>query len=548
MAVIDQARSENKVFQSALYIIFFIILISPFLSFHQLPDSYTFVKLFFILVSINVLMLAFLSKQQYLVLPQLPNSSFNIILLILFFLFLNTYIHNVSFFSFQNSRRIMFWELSIFFFNFFSLEKEEAFNKITKVICLAAAIFLVGAFASYIFRSNLGLYFTFGNIAHSAEFIGFCLAFQFGLLIRLWEHSKPSVFLEIFSALSLTYIFFSQSRLASIGAIFILGAAFLFNTKHIKNIIKIVLMCALFIILIKFFISSFLYGDSFYTSTGDCFFGKDYASRWLLYIQTLQMILENPFGVGAGNYEFSSIPYLQGVPECNEFSLFNTPHSEFLHFLAEDGIILCVLFFSLALSLIYFLWSDIKKIFYAYPEFIFFSLMLFIFSLFQFPLLNPIPYFMTALMIGFFFSLRTRHSLTYKINYRVRLFLITIQIIFSVVVINWFSEKYISFNHPHHQFLNKIMCTFEKRSWLSCLNVATAHVDKGEYDKAEPYIQRVLNWQPTHYQALRLLGFSELYQGNNNKACAIFKKYNSLFKNPQLLNDVTKAECQQTPL
>jgi O-antigen ligase len=489
-----------------------------------------------------MILFIFLSQQNDLIFPKLPNTSLNILLLILFLLVVNTYIHDVPLFSFENVRRLMFWGLAFFFFNFFTLEKKEAFQKITTLIHFVAGIFLMGAFGEYIFISpHVDPSFTFGNVAHSAEFIGFCLAFQFGSLVRLWKQSQSSIPLELLSALSLAYIFFSQSRIAVIGTVLILAAIFLLNKKYIKKIIKTVVVSTIFIIAIKFFIIPFLHTDMLHKS--DFFMRKSYSVRWLLYTNTLKMIFANPLGVGIGNYEFSSIPYLKMVPEFDEESLFNTPHSDFLHFLAEDGVILSTLFFSLGISLIYFLWNDIKKIFSSYPEFIFFSLMLFVFSLLQFALLNPVPYFMTALMIGWFFALRVDQELIYKLNYRLKYFLMSLNTIALIVVSIHFYEKYASYNFRKNQTLSKFACAVESRSWLSCLNVAATYMDKGEYDKAEPYIVRVLHRQPTNYQGLRMLGFSALYQGDKKKACTLFKESNSFFREPIVLHDVMEGEC-----
>jgi len=57
------------------------------------------------------------------------------------------------------------------------------------------------------------------------------------------------------------------------------------------------------------------------------------------------MIIENPLGVGVGQYEFASIPYMgELVPYFNEALIFLSPHDEVLHFLAEDGFILSFIF------------------------------------------------------------------------------------------------------------------------------------------------------------------------------------------------------------
>ena len=529
-------KKNYRFFEFPLIVIS-IIAISPFISSTKFFDPYTTMKWLFILLSVNGLLFIFLHQKQYLIIPTIPKHSFNVLLIIFFLSLVNIYLHNIFIFSFENMRRTIFWGLSIFFFNLFFLEKDKLFNNILNAIHCIAFLFLLCSYFFYVSLPNNFLHFTFGNIAHSAEYVGLCTALQFGSLTHLWKKNKKSLFLNILSASSLAYIFLSHSRATAIGTIFILLAAVALNKKNLKEIAKILLFSAVFILLINSLKS---YMNPVESAP---FIAKDYTERWLLYISTLKMIFENPLGVGVGQYEFASIPYLKSVSEFNESTIFSTPHNDFLHILAEDGIILSLFLFYFLLSLIYFLWNEIKRIFYSYPEFIYFSLILLPLATFQFPLANPFPYLMSSMMIGYFFALRTEEYFNFQLTKKLKLVLVGVNLIAALSFVSTFGAKYVAYNFPKDQFANKVACSIGNRNWLSCLNVASSYLDEKEYEKAETYVLRTLNWQPLNYQSIRMLGFISLYKGNTKKACELFKAYSLLFREPTLVGPVIEEKC-----
>lgn len=312
----------------------------------------------------------------------------------------NSYMHNVPLISYEHTRRFIFWGATAFFFNFFCSEQEEGFLKVEKVIFLSSLIFIILALAQFILHPDSPPYLTLGNINLSAEFIGFSLAFQFGFLSRQWTQMKKSWKINLLASLSLTYIDITNCRSVIIGSILILAFSILTNRKFFIENLKIIILSVILIFSLKQFIL-LIYPDLSLISFTD----KSSSFRWLLYTNTLQMIYSNPLGVGIGQFEFGALPYLGSLfPSLNEGMLFSNPHDEFLSYLAEEGIIFCLLLFSLGLSTCYFLWNDIKKVLLSRPDILYFFIMLFIQALFQFPLLEPLPYFMTALMTGYFFS------------------------------------------------------------------------------------------------------------------------------------------------
>lgn len=519
------------------FFVFFIILLFPFVYSLYFPDPYTPVKSTLILLSLVFLLLTFTYKSKVFSLPQLPKVSIGIICSIFFVSLLNSYFHNIPIFTFESMRRILFWFAALFFFNFFSDNATQKFKKINITIQGIAGVFLIGAFVEYILNPTTLPHFTFGNIAHSSEYICLCLALQFGLLIHLWRENKTSLIVEALCSLSLTYIFISHSRAATLGAIFMLGAMLFLEKKYIIKIAKLLLYASLFFIVVKFLAATNM------ENTAGMFVNKDYSQRWLIYINTLKLILDNPLGVGLGQYEFAAIPYFKSVKEFDEFTIFNTPHNDFLHILAEDGLILTSLFALLLLSLVFTLWRDIKKTFYLHPEFLLFCLALTPLTTFQFPLLNPSPYFLISLMLGYFFALITKEFVFYEMHTTLRYGVIFIMTVALYSFVSFSAAKLISFSFPQNQALNEVACSIGNRNWLSCLNVAANAIEKKDYNKAEAYALKALHWQPLNYQAIKLLGFSYLYQGQREEACKLFKKYNAYFREPTSLASTVKEQC-----
>lgn len=536
---IKKYYKEYSFFYSTSCLIVFLLLFFPFITSNKYPDSYTTIKWNITLLFTNIMFFFFLFKTKSIAFPKIPLFSVYVGVIILCMVAINSYAHNVPLFSYENTRRFMFWGAAVFYFNLFCSGKDDSFLKIEKVIFLSSLVFVLLALAQYIHNPELPPYLSFGNINLSSEFIGFSLAFQFCFLSRCWKQSATSWSLNILAALSLTYIYFTNCRSVMIGSVLIILFSFFINKRMIKEKIKIIVLALIFIYLIRQFVY-FLYPEIVFMSFSD----KGASFRWLLYTNTLAMIYNNPLGVGVGQFEFASLPYLGSLfPTLNEWLLFSTPHDEYLHLLSEDGVILSFLFFIFGLSFIYLSWKDIKYTFIHRSELFYFFIMLFVQSLFQFPLLEPLPYTMTALMIGYFFSVLQKEKVAYTVKGMSRVVLIGINSLATLIVIASFSAKYISFNFPYNEKLNKFSCSYGNRNWISCLNVSYSYLNKAEYDKAAFYASKTLEWQPLNYQGMKLLGLSYLYSGQRAKACELFGKYDSLFQNKSSLHERFMKEC-----
>lgn len=534
-------RKEFNFFYSTSFLVFFVLLAAPFAGFNGFLDPYTTIKWALTLVSINALIFIFLFKTKTLAIPKLPSIFLYVLIFTLFFIVFNSYYHTVPLYSYENVRRFLFWGAAIFFFNLICSENQKAFEKFEYSIFIALAIFVFCALLQFVLSPDHPPYFTFGNINLASEYVVFSMAFLWGGLTRLWKEAQKPFSLTLLSALSIAYVYLTSSRSAYIAAL-LMGCFFIwFNIRHIKEIIKMVFMAILIISLI--ILIKYLYPSP----PWDLVLLKDSTARWLLYINTLKIVLDIPLGVGVGQYEFASLPYLGEIfPRFNETKIFLSPHSEFLHYLSEDGVILSFLFFLLGCSIIYAFWKEIKVTFREHTEFLYFSVVLFIQSLFQFPLLGPYPYFLAALLIGYFFSvIKTKHKV-YELGGLSKTVLLTLNFAATIVFVFYFLSQYIAIHFPGNEKLNKFAC-HGGRNWFACLNVSSHYLHQSDLDQAEIYARKTLEWQPLNFQGMKVLGFIHLYQGERRKACNLFKEFNSFFQNESSLKDVISHECLPPP-
>lgn len=229
---------------------------------------------------------------------------------------------------------------------------------------------------------------SFGNVNMLAEFLILSLP-----LVHLWGQTRtktPQVLKDILFWGWLFFIFYCRSRSAWMGLglwaiwgltqkkiswkeVGLLGLAFVsyqlaIHLPHIENI------------------ETNVKSDSF-------------SQRLHLYITTLKLIADHPFGVGVGQYFNQIMPYLVNSDfKPAEYVYFDQPHSEFLKWAVQFGILGFVLPF---LVLGYLVWFAFKeKNFFLCGSF----LVLLPQLAFQFPFENPT----SLLYLAFLFALALR--------------------------------------------------------------------------------------------------------------------------------------------
>ena len=528
-------------FYFSSFFIYFVLFVVPFVVFDGFSDPFTTIKWMLTLFSINACIFTFLFKEKSLVLPKFPPVFLYLLVFTLFFIVFNSYYHNVPLYTYENVRRFLFWGAAIFFLNLFYSETEERFKKFEYIIIFALTIFISFSLLEFILYPDLPPYFTFGNINLASEYVAFSMAFLWGRLTRIWQKLQTSFFFNFASALSVSYIYLTSSRSTYIAIVLMSFFFIVQNIKYIKEIMKIIVMALIIIALI--ILIKYLYPSP----PPDLVLLKDFSARWALYVNTLRMAVDTPLGVGVGQYEFASLPYLGEIfPRFNETRIFHSPHNEFLRYLSEDGVIVSLLFFLLGSSLVYTFWKKIRETFQEHTVFLYFSIVLFIQALFQFPLLEPYPYYLTSFLIGYFFSVAKVDVKIYVLSGLSRTILFILNFLALTVFVLYFSSQYVTFHLSKNEMLNKFAC-HAGRSWFACLNVSSYYLYQRDLDQAERYTRKILEWQPLNFQGMKSLGFILLYQGERRKACNLFKEFNSFFQDQSSLKNVISYECVFSP-
>ncbi len=277
-----------------------------------------------------------------------------------------------------------------------------------------------------------------------------------------------------------------------------------------------------------------------------------FQERLYLWEAAVRLIAKEPFGVGIGQFIFSSIPEMAKIRKTqNELLLSKSPHNEYLRILAEDGI----LFFLVAGFLLFYLW---RKFFFSQPlqsssqdknlVASWFSF-LFIQMLFQFPLENAIPLLFFTLMMGFILA-KISDSLIVDSNFKIY-FLLVFTIMVTVQILLTYRVSYanflMTFNPTTHREPKQSdyaeACTLNPALWSACLMSGTAEYENHKMDSAQDIFSEELAKRPLNFLALKGLIYTHIAKKEIDKACVYAGYFDRIFRNKSSLNKFIDTRC-----
>lgn len=513
----------------------------PFSVSNIFPYSFKTIKFFiaFLATILGIVFLAFLKNEFYIL--QLKKRTLYLFFSLIFILIINYFIHDLKFYFIETYYRLIFWSLFLFFLSFARSLKDGKREIIFIPIFLGTALFITLDLFIFIIFAEHPPYFTFGNQNMSAEYVGLVFGLMLGCY-KNYEKIKMKYFLDFFIPLTASYIFFTNCRSAYIGIILIIIYFLLSKELTIKDFIKIFLIfitvTSLISLLFKNLHDANLIGLSFEKIATTL-------ERWLLLKNSLKMLLNNPLGIGLGQYEFQSIPYLSElVPILNEKMIYQSPHVEFLRFMIEDGLLASGIIILILLSFFYDVRHKIRPTLKSYPEIAGYFIFFIVQFIFQFPLDNPFPFFMTAFMGAYFLACLDVPVITLKTK-KYRKILLTL---FSILILGAaprIFSNYVDCCYPNHRTYNDWACTFDPGNWNACLNVVAIDLANKQYDSAKKRAFKELSKRLLLFPALKYLALTYLEEKNYSKACFYLKKYDDLFARKSSLNVIKKEICDQ---
>lgn len=567
-------KQKKGVLVGALFLLIFLI---PFIYTSYFYDPYIFSKWILVYGASGTFFLYF-AKRKSICVPVLTRETqwclgaFSTLYVIDFFF------HKSVFLSSVTLDRACFFILILSFFSIFK-NKELKIEFFLDVIFISTAFFLffmVENFLNYKGINDLSL--SFGNINISAEFLGFSLVLQLssfsyftknkihtesGEAPTLQEVSFPTKLLSLETRLKLLkvlipisfFVVYASSCRSVYLSLFICFFFLLFFSHISKKDTIVLLWAPVFVILL---LEALPFLDEHFLGSKILFFNKlplDQLSqmglqsksfsthaRFELLLATLELIKDHPFGVGAGEFTLSFVPYIKNTfPYFDEETLAYTPHNEYLRVVAEDGILF---FFSLCAFVFFLIWGRryrFQAILKNDPH-IAFIIFFLVEAFFQFPLINGGSFLLCTLMFGYFLSelYQEERCVTWigaKSFLGYALFGV-----FSILVLCVLASNILLQNFPVWEKGVRLACRLNNHNWHACIYSALASKAQGDFIQARKKLEEELIKRPYNFVALRELAFLRMFQ-DKTSSCRMLKKYDQYFDHKSSMHPLIIENC-----
>lgn len=262
-------------------------------------------------------------------------------------------------------------------------------------------------------------------------------------------------------------------------------------------------------------------------------------SRWL---NTFELIKQNPMGVAPGQFEFAYVPY-RAIKrpdfEPSEKVMVRTPHNGYIELFSSYGLIvgLLVTFFvaSVLLVFIKLCWRDRSQ-----SSVLFFALIVFIAAdaLFAFPLGNPYPFFITAICAGYIlFVLDNDKTIQGTQASKVLAGWFCAVAVLVTVLASFFTASQLVGKYRGSAQHLSAACKLWPEYWRACVNAARLFELKGNHARASEILQGVLTRTPQHFFAKRILAQQHEAMGNKIEACRLYIEIDELFQKQSSLHE-----------
>ncbi len=498
-----------------------ILFILPFSTSYLFPHPSTSTKWFIVYIGIIVFVSMF-PKRFFI--PRWNRTTVVLLLALLGSIVLNQFLFKTPLFSCTTIDRLGFLVLVLYFYQYFN-NKIFNFKTFSIPFLIVTPIILLDSYSFIIFNCNFlpfshKLASVFGNINMLTQFIGFSIVFQ----LYHYHISKNVIHKRLISLLiggSLLFLYFGSSRSAVIGIFFVFLASYLLKFISLRALL---IMLALGAVGAVFALKGM----------GTALNGKDVGERWSLIKSAINLFLENPLlGIGPDHFQFSYVPFAKD----HNFSIFEStvarsPHSEFLRFLVEQGMVTIILFFSFFGTLIY---KNYKKISQIKQQDNFKVLLLlgtFLGSemLFQFPIELPFPFFLFAAMMGYTLTLLgTSKEFSFPsegVTSAIRLAIIGF---FVLLTLSRGAVLYIEQNYPQDYNKASFACLIDPTNWNVCLRKARLELKNNKLAEGRKTLTEVVKRYPYNFFAIKLWYLMEYLEEKPLASCETAVFYGNIF-------------------
>lgn len=404
----------------------------------------------------------------------------------------------------------------------------------------------------------------FGNVNNAAEFLAYSMAFAI-IAYRNTSVNRVKIGIEVFIGATLSFLVYLACRSANLGLLvaipFLLIAFRPFSKWAYARILFFanVAFCS-----VK--IAEFLRYNQTWTSGYQRQIGikgmESINSRLAIWQDSLQTALDQPTGVGAGNFNFGHVlASLKNYHPIDEFMLWEHPHNEVLRMIAEDGWIFAfaVLVFIASVALRVVRKWRFDRTGEPLKLLIGLTIILIPSALTAFPTRLPGEFLIVTLIIALAFTvigdvveLRRRPVVGFGFAVMIALLLL------STAYRLDYGES--ALRDPTANFARSERACDLLPRWQVCLKAIEYNIMNSEWDKAQYKLDRILSAQPYNYMAFKAKANLAMKQNQGSNACATVWAYEAIVGdsrsfdvtarnvcNPLLLEELARSEGT-TPL
>jgi O-antigen ligase len=361
---------------------------------------------------------------------------------------------------------------------------------------------------------------TFGYQTHTAEFIGISILIQLTNL----SHVRKKLLAELWLGICFSYLYFLYTRSALVALLPPL-VLFIRSREHCFALLRV----SLWTCVLTFLFSTLSKpGTIHWFDTGMMKTKENNVSiRLARWGNTVNLIKDNPLGIGPGRFEFNYLPYHASYlkdGESNEAFVIKNPHNGYLHLIAEYGLGAGICFFLLLISVFLSLFRGLKRHYDPLTQLcLFLALFIAIDGVFAFPLSLAFPYFVASCVVGMIFQFRSSHSTPALRPTGVGLY-----VCFFMLCYLGFSFSFSKFYETGSSQNLSLACRVWPQNWKACLGFADAQARSGDDKSAEAILKKVLIFQENNFPAIIRLAHIERKLGNPHRAEKMLKRYREL--------------------
>lgn len=427
--------------------------------------------------------------------------------------------------------RMSFLVLALFAWRLFRARELEWENFRLPVLLSLLGVSLLGlwqvgkaGFSGEMPYSAVGSTFGYANI--TAEFVAISLLVLFGLGLPKEKHIRVLSALTTLSALS--YLFLLRGRSVLLG--FALASIVLLYQRYASGRFRWrnpwvwgfgggALGMAVLLQVLR--------GQSWKEALTLSFAQKSPMLDFRLDVwrQTLRLIRENPLGVGVDRFDFAFVPYHRFGATLSPINVANSPHNDFLRYLAEDGVPLGIALFVFVAVFLVAWWRR------ASPESRQFFLPLGVFyfaeTFVQFPWQLAFPVYFGA--IGFGKMAAELWPEERRLGDRWGGAVLSL-LVFVQLVLGGRALLARSFENSRDPERLARACDLVPGDWRACLKRARADVQRGDLASARHYVSRELERAPWNFHAWQMMAQVAGLEGNRLEGCFYLWRYVDLFE------------------